>query len=167
MSMPARRDPVMQNVLVAPNQLNFQSHIWDQFRPTTKNVSSTSLITAIKSVSMVSVGLSVFKACVQDTICSSSFCSYVLRSKSPPSARDSHNWGEEELFKCVFPAHVKLSKVFHWAGLSDTLPKDLHSGRREGLLSNSFPAAAVMGSLIPVVVATEEERKTSNQCLTN
>lgn len=45
----------------------------------------------------------------------------------------------------MFAAHVKLSKVFHWAGLSDTLTKDLHSGGREGLLSNSFPAAAVMG----------------------
>lgn len=45
----------------------------------------------------------------------------------------------------MFAAHVKLSKVFHWAGLSDTLTKDLRSGGREGLLSNSFPAAAVMG----------------------
>lgn len=45
----------------------------------------------------------------------------------------------------VFTSHVEASKVFHWAGQPDTLPKDLHWGRRDTLFSNSFPAGAVMG----------------------
>lgn len=45
----------------------------------------------------------------------------------------------------VFTSHAKASKVFHWAGQPDTLPKDLHWGSRDTLFSNSFPAGAVMG----------------------
>lgn len=50
---------------------------------------------------------------------------------------------EEELCRCVFTAHVKASKVFHWAGQSDTLPQDLHGGSRD-FFSSSSPAVAVM-----------------------
>lgn len=53
---------------------------------------------------------------------------------------------EEELCRCVFTAHVKASKVFHWAGQPDTLPKDLHWGSRDALFSNSSPAVAVMAN---------------------
>lgn len=58
--------------------------------------------------------------------------------------------------------HVKLSKVFHWAGPSDTLPKDLHSGSREGLLSSQIDFQLLLW-VIHVVMATKggTKKKTS------
>lgn len=75
-----------------------------------------------------------------------------LLCKSFPSAWDSHNWGRSLSSTWV---HVKLSKVFHWAGPSDTLPKDPHRGSRAGLLSLSQMVFQLLFWVIPAVVATK------------
>lgn len=67
----------------------------------------------------------------------------------PPSCVNNSPVGgtvitREGVLQCVFTAHMKASKVFHWAGQPGTLPKDLHWGSREALLV-SFPAVAIMG----------------------